>query len=459
MFELLEKGVHTGESHGAEYVEVRGEDVTLTVIGYSDGRVDNCTTLMQHGVACRVLYNGSWGFACGKAENVEFLVEKACSLARTASRNRKERITLKEIKITQDETKKQVKISPQDVSFEEKVSRLHTLCTLIQTYDERMKAVSLKYTDSHGFKYLLTNEGTEIAQEVGHVFNQCWVTGKKNGILTAARDRIGSTQKGYEYFETESEESISERIGNRVIQQLEGNPAKNGSFPCVLGPRVMGVLAHEALGHLAEADLTLNSSFKGKLGTRIASDAVTMVDAPLENGYGTARYDDEGVLMQKVDIIKEGILSGLLTNREYAHRTGLPASGSARAESFLFPPLIRMRTTYFEKGDHEREELFEGIDFGYYCVDYRGGQAQLNSSFQIGVQEAFEIKNGEIGVPVKDLAISGVATETLFSIEAIGSDLEFAASYCGKGQSAPVSMGGPHAHVKKGGILFGGRGS
>ena len=355
MFELLEKGVQTGENCGAEYVEVRGEDVTLTVIGYSDGRVDNCTTLMQHGVACRALYDGSWGFACGKAENVESLVEKACSLARTASRNRKERITLKEIEIAQDETKKQVKISPQDVSFEEKVSRLHNLHTLIQTYDKRMKAVSLKYTDSHGFKYLLTSEGTKIAQEVGHVFNQCWVTGKENGVLTAARDRIGSTQKGYEYFETESEESISERIGNRVIQQLEGNPSKNGSFPCVLGPRVMGVLAHEALGHLAEADLTLNSSFKGKLGTKIASDAVTMADAPLEDGFGTALYDDEGVLMQKVDIIKEGILSGLLTNREYAHRTGLPASGSARAESFLFPPLIRMRTTYFEKGDHERE--------------------------------------------------------------------------------------------------------
>ena len=457
MFELLEKGIHTGEHLGSEYVELRAEDVIQTVVGYSDGRVDNCNTLMQYGLACRVLYDGSWGFACGMPEDVESLVEKACSLARIASRNRKEKINLKEITPVQDETKKQFKMPPQKVSFEEKISRLHNLCTLIRGYDKRIRAVSLRYTDSHGFKYLLTSEGTEIAQETGHVYNHCWVTGKENGVLTAARDRGGSTQKGFEYFKTETEEKIAERIGRRVILQLEGKNPKKGTFPCVLSPRVVGVLAHEALGHLIEADLTVNSSFKGKLGEKVASDQVTMVDAPLEDGFGTSKYDDEGLLMQKVDIIKNGLLSGLLTDREYAYRMGLPVCGAARAESFLFPPLIRMRSTFFEKGDYTKEELFKGVDFGYYCVDYRGGEAQLNSSFQIGIQEAFEIKNGELGNPVKDLAISGVATETLFLIEGIGKDLEFATSYCGKGQSAPISAGGPHMKIRKGGILFGGR--
>ncbi|MBU7016769.1 MAG: TldD/PmbA family protein [Theionarchaea archaeon] len=455
MLDLMKKGIEAGEARGAEYTEVRGEDCILTVIGYSDGHIDNLTTVMQHGVACRVLYDGKWGFACGKAQDVQSSTEKACSLARTASRGRN-KIVLAEIDPAKDDIKKQYRMPPHHVSLEEKVSRLKKLTTLIRMYDERIKATSLAYTDSHGYKYLLTNEGTEITQEVGHVFTQCWVTAKENNRLTAAKDQRGSTQQGYEYFEKESEEKMAERIGKRVIQQLEGKRVKNGTFPCVLGPRVVGVLAHEALGHLAEADLTVHSSFKGKLGEKIASDNVTMVDAPLEKGFGTTSYDDEGVYMQKVTIINNGILQGILTNREYAQRLGMPPSGSARAENFLVPPLIRMRTTYIEEGDHTNEELFEGIDFGYYCKDYRGGEAQLNSSFQVGIQEAFEIENGEIGSPVKDLAISGMATETLFSIDAVGSDLEFGSSYCGKAQSVPVSMGGPHVRIRKGGILLGG---
>jgi TldD protein len=458
MFDILERGITTGEQQGADYVELRAEDVTSTIIGYSDGRIDNLNSKIRTGLACRVLYDGTWGFACGAFDDVESLAKKACSLAQAASPNRKEKIHLQKVNPCEDETRKHFEMPPQVISFEEKISRLDNLYTLIKGYDESIKAVSIRYTDSHGFKYVATNEGTRIMQEVGHVYNFCWVTGKENDTLTAARDATGSTEEGYEFFETQTEQTIADRIGGRVILQLEGKNPKNGSFPCVLGPRVVGVLAHEALGHLAEADLTANSSFNGKLGEKVASDIVTMVDAPIKGSFGISKYDDEGVPMGRVDIIKKGVFSGLLTDREYAHRTGLPASGSARAESFLYPPLIRMKNTFFEKGDYKDEELFEGIDFGYYCVDYRGGQAQLNSNFQVGIQEAFEIHNGEIGDPIKDLAISGMAVESLFLIEGIGKDVAFEEGYCGKGQIVATSAGGPHLRIGKGGILFGGRG-
>jgi TldD protein len=458
MLDILEKGVNTGEQYGAEYVELRAEDIISTSIGYADGRVDNLNTLIRSGVACRVLYDGTGGFTCGDPNEVESLVKEACSLAKATSAHVKEKITLKDITPVKDEVKKQYKLSPHTVPFEEKVSRLDTLYKLIKGYDARIKAVSIKYVDSHGSTYVVTNEGTQITQETGHVYNYCWVTGKENSTLTAARDIVGSTEKGFEFFETETEQKIAERMGNRVLLQLKGKTPKRGSFPCVLGHGVVGTVAHEALGHLAEADLTVTSSFNGKLGEKVASDIVTMVDAPIAGTFGALTYDDEGVKMAWVNIIKDGVFSGLLTNREYAHKTGMPLSGSARAESFLYSPLIRMRNTFFDKGDYTDEELFEGIDFGYYCVDYRGGQADSNSSFQVGVQEAFEIHNGEIGEPIKDLSISGIATEALQYIEGVGKQLGFDAGYCGKiDQSAAVSSGGPLMRFKKGAILFGGR--
>jgi TldD protein len=324
-------------------------------------------------------------------------------------------------------------------------------------YDSKIKAVSLSYRDGQGKKYLFTTEGTELIEDISYVWNYCWITGKKDQQLTSARDEIGSVSKGFEYFDENPNEEIVKSTGKRVMMQLEGKEVEKGSFECVLGPRVVGVLAHEALGHLSEADLTVNSSFNGKIGEIVATEdlKINMVDGIVPEGFGNYRYDDEGVEVKKVEIIKDSVLNGLLTNREYAKKTGMPLAGAARAEDWRCSPMIRMRNTYFEKGDFEEEELFEGIKHGYYCVDFRGGQAELNSSFQVGIQEGYEIVTGEIGEPIKNTSISGMAIEALKYITGAGKILSFESGRCGKGQEAFVSSGGPQMRFKKGAIVFG----
>ncbi|MBE0527273.1 MAG: TldD/PmbA family protein, partial [Candidatus Thorarchaeota archaeon] len=173
---------------------------------------------------------------------------------------------------------------------------------------------------------------------------------------------------------------------------------------------------------------------------------------------GVSKFDDEGVLSSRVEIIKDSVLTELMTNREYAAKIDQRTTGNARAESYLYQPIIRMRSTQFELGTHAREELFEGIDFGYYCVDFRGGQAQTNASFQVGIQEAYEIVKGEIGRPVTDLSISGIATDSLMKIDGIAKEpFEYEVGRCGKGQEALVSSGGPDIRFTAGGITFGGK--
>ncbi|MDO8056859.1 MAG: metallopeptidase TldD-related protein, partial [Candidatus Hermodarchaeota archaeon] len=148
----------------------------------------------------------------------------------------------------------------------------------------------------------------------------------------------------------------------------------------------------------------------------------------------------------------------LLTDREYALRTDTKVSGSARAQDYRFIPLIRMRNTYFERGDWKDEELFDGIDFGYYCCTVGGGQAEMNASFQVGIQEAYEIVEGKVGDSVTNMSISGIATEALLKIEGVGNAaFDFGVGRCGKGQAAFVSDGGPLIRFGSGPITFGGQ--
>jgi TldD protein len=462
MFDLLEKAVERGRDLGASYVELRGESGFIEYIQMDDLRVNALTQRIEQGVAVRVLADGAWGFvSTGDLGSLAGAVEDAYKMAKAAAPTRLAPIELTEIKAQQDVDEVKVVRDPRHVPIEEKVGYMKSMTKVIKGYDSRVTAVTVKVRTASGKKYLATSDGTRIQSDVMLVWSYPWVTGKEGDRLSAARHEESSTSQGWEYMEDlATPEFMGEEVARRVKLQLEGTTPKAGSFPCVIGPRVIGTLAHEALGHLAEADLTVNSAFNGKMGEVVASEGVSMIDdGTLPGNVGTTRFDDEGVPTSRVELIKDSVLTRLLTNREYADKLELPATGNARAESYLHPPIIRMRSTFFENGDWSHDELFEGIDFGYYCLDMRGGQAQMNASFQVGIQEAYQIVDGEIGGPVTDLSISGIATDSLFKIEGISKEkFIFGAGRCGKGQEAFISDGGPDTRFLEGGITFGGQG-
>jgi TldD protein len=130
------------------------------------------------------------------------------------------------------------------------------------------------------------------------------------------------------------------------------------------------------------------------------------------------------------------------------NKVNVHPSGNARAFDFRVAPIIRMRNTYFDLGDFSWEELLEGIKFGYYLVDFRGGQASPEGTFTVGVQEAYEIVNGELGSPVRGVSISGNTLKTVHGISGAGKDgFSLNPGRCGKGQTAFTGDGGPNIRV------------
>ncbi|MBY8998043.1 MAG: TldD/PmbA family protein [Candidatus Thorarchaeota archaeon] len=462
MLNVLERAVESGRDMGATYVEVRGEKSFLEFIQMDDYKVTALTQRIEQGVAIRVLADGAWGFvSTGNLDQLNKAVSDATALAKAAAKTRREPIELAEIKTCEDKVTLKVEKDPKHVPIEEKINYLTNMSKSIFEYDERISATTLKLETASGEKFLVTSEGTKIQSPIMLVWSMPWASGKDGSKLSAARHQEASTNKGWEYMESfATPEFMGETTAKRVKLQLEGVSPKVGSFPCVLGPRVVGTFAHEVLGHLAEADLNVHTPFNGKIGAVVASAGLSMVDDGTNFGQvGVGKYDDEGVPTSRVEIIKDSVLAELLTNREYAAKLGQRVTGNARAQSYLVPPAIRMRSTFIESGDFQEEEMFEGIDFGYFCVDFRGGSAQMNASFQVGIQEAYEIVKGEIGQPVADLSISGIGTDSLLKIDAISKkELHYGAGRCGKfGQWAYVSDGGTDIRFSKGGITFGGK--
>jgi len=454
MKDLLKKVTSIAtEKFNALYAETRAQSLSKTMFTMKEGRVEAAKQGTENGVALRVLVNGAWGFASVGSFNAEIMseaVSSACAMAKTAGIRMKTPIKLSAIKSIEDQVHIKAKKNPAEISVEEKIETASTLSRVALRGDKRVKSCTVDYMDLAGSSYFGNSEGAYIEQDKLYVWSRATASALQNGVYTFSREEIGSTA-GYEIFDVETPDALGEKLAKRAVIQLNAKAPKGGVFPVLLGPNVVGVFVHEAFGHLAEADLALAGGVLSQnLGRKIGSDLVTFFDdGTLDNAFGSFKYDDEGTPSQKTLLIKDGVVVGLMHNRETAQRFNAQPTGNARAEDFHVEPIIRMRNTYMAPRDQNFEELLEGIKFGYFLKSFRGGQANLDGTFQVGIQEAYEVVNGELGESVRDASMSGNTLETLLKVDAVGKDFQMNAGRCGKGQTVFIGDGGPHIRVSE----------
>jgi TldD protein len=442
----------------AQYAETRAQKLCKTMLTLKEGRVEAAKQGIENGVAIRVLVNGAWGFASVGSFEEKILADaasEACRMAKLASSRLKTPIKLAGAKTVVDHVEVKPKVDPSDIAMEDKIKTASALNKSILGFDNKIKSCTVDYMDLTGTNFFVNSQGTSIQMDKLYVWARITASAQSEGIFTFSREEIGSTA-GYEIMNQQTPQTLGKKVAERAVQQLKAKPVKGGRFPAVLGPNVVGVFVHEAFGHLAEADLALSGGvLADNLGKKIGSKHVTFYDdGTIPGAFGSFKYDDEGVQTQKTLLINQGKVAGLMHNRETAQKFNAQPTGNARAEDFRVEPIIRMRNTYMAPEDQSLEELINSVKAGYYFKSFRGGQANLDGTFQVGIQEGYEIKNGELGESVRDASISGNTLETLHNVEAVGKDFVLDPGRCGKGQIAFICDGGPHIKLSE--VVVGG---
>jgi len=232
-------------------------------------------------------------------------------------------------------------------------------------------------------------------------------------------------------------------------------------MPVVLGPGWPGILLHEAIGHGLEGDFNRkgSSAFAGRIGERVASRGVTVVDdGTLANRRGSLNIDDEGNATQRTVLIEDGILRGYLQDSLNARLMKVAPTGNGRRESFAHLPMPRMTNTIMLGGSHDPQEIIASVKDGLYATNFRGGQVDItNGKFVFAMADAYRIENGRITAPVKGATLIGNGPDALTRVTMIGNDmgLDPGIGTCGKeGQSVPVGVGQPTLRIE--GLTVGG---
>ena len=434
---------------GASFAEVRIDKYVLTYFSVVDGVVKDVVAGVESGASLRVFYRGVWGFSSTTDLSTEGLY-RAMNYALASARALSAQGGTSSVCLLpsrDDFVRADVKVSVLDVPFETKVRDALELYKVLVSKDY-VKSVTVTYMDGAGESLYVSSDPRFIRQEYSISWLGVSVTGREGERRASVGEEIGSTD-GYTIWSRWLQEELGAALLNRLEGQLRGKSPTSGIFTVVLAPPAVGALIHEAFGHLCEADLAMSgSAVKDLRGKVIAKEFITVVDDPaLPGGFGTIKYDDEGVEAKPAYLVKDGVLRDFMVNREYASKLGIEPTGNARASTYKAPPLIRMRNTVLAPRDYALDELLEGIKFGYYLVSISGGETNLDGTFHLGLQEAYEIVNGEVGEPVRNLSISGNSLTILRNAEAVGKDLQLHYGRCSKGQTVLVSFGGPHVRV------------
>ena len=242
---------------------------------------------------------------------------------------------------------------------------------------------------------------------------------------------------------------------------LKAEPAPAGIMDVVLGPGWPGILLHEAVGHGLEGDFNRKktSAFAGLLGQRVAAPGVTVLDdGTIPNRRGSISVDDEGTPSAKNVLIEDGILVGYMQDRQNARLMGVEPTGNGRRQSYAHTPIPRMTNTYMLAGQDDPAAMVADLKDGIYAVGFGGGQVDITSGkFVFSCTEAYRVKNGKVGAPVKGATLIGDGATALKHIRAIGNDMQLdpGIGNCGKnGQWVPVGVGMPSLLI--GGLTVGG---
>jgi len=448
-----------GLSRGADFVEVRYQKRSRTMANVKKGELDSATSGVLEGYGIRALKNGSWGFAVTSLLDRATLlhkVEEAVRLAVSSAPAKTTKSELATAKATKIKAVAEVKDDPKDHSLEEKIKLVLELDKFITEYSNEIASTSVRYDENLVEKRYINSEGSDcyLFDVKPELFMM--VIAKKGGVMTEVFEGVCRTG-GWEIFRSKDPQAMAKRACERAVRLLSAKVVPSGTHVAILDPELVGLLSHEAIGHTVEADLVISgTAATGKIGEKVASDMVTLVDdGTIPWCAGWVPFDDEGVEGKKTVVIEKGVLKSYLHSRETAAKFNVEPTGNSRAWNYRDIPLIRMRATYIEAGDWDREEIIQDTKDGLVLFGSGSGQADSNAEFMFGVQEACKIRNGEIGESFRGVTISGSAYDVLKSVDALGKDfsLELGRGYCGKMQIAKVDAGGPTVRCK---MLFGG---
>ncbi|MGA1862649.1 TldD/PmbA family protein [Deferribacter thermophilus] len=436
-----------------DYVDIYIENSSYNSIVFENGKLDRFEKVKDSGVGFRIIKDYKTYYAYSTSFDIKDLqecVDILCGLAKNK----------KDDKVFSIEKKESFDSNNQILNHElkDKIEKINYVDSLAWG-SNFTKQVTTVFKETNKNIRIITSEGDDLTQNLDYTTLFCTVVCEKNNLLQTGYESIGGLYTFDKMLE-ENIEMVSKNALKRALQNLDADYAPAGEMCVVLSSSAGGTMIHEAVGHGLEADLATNglSVYQNKVGEKVASEKITVIDdATLDGKRGSFYFDDEGVKAQRTVLIENGILKSYMFDRLYAMKNDVKSTGNGRRQSYRYKPIVRMTNTFIASGNDKPEDIIKSVDFGIYVVKMGGGQVNtVNGDFVFEVNEGYLIEKGRVTKPIKNATLIGNGPKIMMEIDMVGDDLGFGIGTCGKdGQGVPVSDAQPTIRIPK--ITVGGK--
>jgi PmbA protein len=268
------------------------------------------------------------------------------------------------------------------------------------------------YASSHGFsgEYRGSNFGFSVAP-----------VASQNGLMQ--RDYWYTASRKFDRLETPN--SVGEKAARRVLRRLGARKIKTCDVPVVLEPEIAGSLLRHLSSALSGYSLYKGASFLiGKLGTKIASDLVTVIDdGTIPGALGSRPFDSEGLPVRKKNVVENGMLQSYLLDTYSGKKLGMASTGNA-SRSVGEPPGVAPMNLFLAASSHSPEAIIRSVKQGLYVTELIGFGVNLVTGDYSRGAAGLWIEDGELAYPVEEVTIAGNLREMFQNIESVGNDLE-----------------------------------
>lgn len=423
LMEIGQWAVTQARSKGisAEAFALHSEDLTVEVV---DGQVETLKQSEEIGLGIRILDQMRPGFSFTTdltRSSVDAAITRAIEAARHAAVDEANGFALNgrkypEIYVYDPEIQQQ--------PLEKKIEMAREVERQARAVDKRIKLIERAGYEESRYTVAIVNDNGI----------QAWEKAAYSGIFVfTVAEEEGDAQTGFSVlakrrFAELDPVFVGQEGANDALRSLKARTIPSQSMPCILEPYVMtnflGVLS-SSFG--SDAVQKGKSALQGKIGERIGSAQVTLVDdGTYENGLASFPFDGEGVPSQRTVLMEKGMLKAFLYDTYTAKKEGVDSTGNGTRGSFRGLPSVGTTNFYLEPGSGSAEELYRDVKRGLYITEVMGMHTAnpISGDFSVGAA-GIMIENGVLTYPVRGAAIAGNLFDFLMDVEGIASDLRF----------------------------------
>ena len=425
------------------------------------------------GFGVRVIHSGTWGFASSPIvteDEIRRITRLAADVAKASAIAKKTDVKLAPVQAYQAYWATTVEKDPEAIPRETKQEFVQKVVDTV-VKNKSVQSVNVSVQISYEWKYFASSEGSYIEQESWFTNPSFSVTARKDDVVRTRTFSAVPKGGGWEVAEAAQMLENAERIAAEAVEFTTAKPVDMGVKDLILTPSHAMLTIHEIVAHATELDRIMGyeanyagTSFvkisdigKLKYGSKLFN---VTADKTIPGGLGSVGYDDDGVKTTRFPIVRDGILVGLMTNRETAHYINEKESrGCTYASSWRDYPFLRMANVHVEPGgpgSPTPEEIIADTRDGV-LIDGRGSYSidQQRYNGQFGGNAFWEIKNGKKTRMVTNVTYNAITTDFWGNLDATSGKASWEMHGTGgdaKGQPTQtnsISHGSPYLRIKK----------